>query len=56
MGTLCLTLLKFFDGLKPTVLDGEFGSSKNSYFFSKSNISLFISSYSASEIFGELSL
>ena len=43
--------MKFLDGLKPTVFDGEFLLLRNGYFFSKSIISFLRLSYSASEIF-----
>ena len=49
IGTLWLAFLKFLDGLKPTLLDGEYFDSKKSYLASKTKISFLISSYSWSE-------
>ena len=54
MGALCATLLKFFDGLYPVVIDGDFFDFKNSYFISKDIISFFKISYSKSVILGLL--
>ena len=46
IGILCLIFLKFFDGLNPTLKDGDSLLIKFGYFFSILNISNFKSSYS----------
>ena len=56
MGTLCFTFKKFFEGLCPTILEGDFSELRYLYFFSNKRISFLTSSYSLSETRGELSL
>ena len=54
IGILCNDLLKFFEGLKPTVLEGEISETKSGCFFSINKISFFNLSYSASSTNGSL--
>ena len=46
--------MKFFEGANPRELDGEEELFKKENLFSKSSNSFLISSYSLSDIFGEL--
>ena len=54
MGTLCLAFLKFFEGLCPTIKEGDFLDFKKSCLFSRDKISFFKTSYSLSETLGSL--
>ena len=51
--SLCLDFLKFFDGLKPTIFEGEFILLNFGLLFSNSKISNLSLSNSVSEIIGE---